>query len=364
MSFIEFRHVGKKYAGADKKSVDDFNLEINEKEFIAFVGPSGCGKSTTLRMVAGFEEITEGDLYIDGKRVNEVAPRDRGIAMVFQNYALYPHMTVEKNIGYGLKNMKMPADQIKKKVDWAIDILGLQEFRYRKPKNLSGGQRQRGALGRAIVKNQKVFLMDEPLSNLDAKLRVSMRTEISKLHREMGATTIYVTHDQVEAMTMADRIVIMKEGVIQQVGKPMELYDHPVNKFVAGFIGSPQMNFFDVELKGNVVTFEDGNKLTVPDAIIKKLNGKEGEMILGIRGEDLKMDAQNLEVYGENKQKAVITDTEVMGNENNLYFQFGGCQAVARVSKYEISQVGDEIEFVFVPSKLHFFDKKTEVNYL
>ena len=364
MSFIEFRHVGKKYAGADKKSVDDFNLEINEKEFIAFVGPSGCGKSTTLRMVAGFEEITEGDLYIDGKRVNEVAPRDRGIAMVFQNYALYPHMTVEKNIGYGLKNMKMPADQIKKKVDWAVDILGLQEFRYRKPKNLSGGQRQRVALGRAIVKNQKVFLMDEPLSNLDAKLRVSMRTEISKLHREMGATTIYVTHDQVEAMTMADRIVIMKEGVIQQVGKPMELYDHPVNKFVAGFIGSPQMNFFDVELKGNVVTFEDGNKLTVPDAIIKKLNGKEGEMILGIRGEDLKMDAQNLEVYGENKQKAVITDTEVMGNENNLYFQFGGCQAVARVSKYEISQVGDEIEFVFVPSKLHFFDKKTEVNYL
>lgn len=364
MSFIEFKHIGKKYAGADKKSVDDFNLEINEKEFIAFVGPSGCGKSTTLRMVAGFEEITEGDLYIDGKRVNEVAPRDRGIAMVFQNYALYPHMTVEKNIGYGLKNMKMPADQIKKKVDWAIDILGLQEFRYRKPKNLSGGQRQRVALGRAIVKNQKVFLMDEPLSNLDAKLRVSMRTEISKLHREMGATTIYVTHDQVEAMTMADRIVIMKEGVIQQVGKPMELYDHPVNKFVAGFIGSPQMNFFDVELKGNVVTFEDGNKLTVPDAIIKKLNGKEGEMILGIRGEDLKMDAQNLEVYGENKQKAVITDTEVMGNENNLYFQFGGCQAVARVSKYEISQVGDEIEFVFVPSKLHFFDKKTEVNYL
>ena len=306
MSFIEFKHIGKKYAGAEHKSVDDFNLNIEEKEFIAFVGPSGCGKSTTLRMIAGFEEITEGDLYIDGKRVNETAPRDRGIAMVFQNYALYPHMTVEKNIGYGLKNMKMPADQIKKKVDWAIDILGLQEFRYRKPKNLSGGQRQRVALGRAIVKNQKVFLMDEPLSNLDAKLRVSMRTEISKLHREMGATTIYVTHDQVEAMTMADRIVIMKEGVIQQVGKPMELYDHPVNKFVAGFIGSPQMNFFDVTLKGNEVTFEDGNKLMLPEAILKKLNGKEGEMTLGIRGEDLKMDAQNLELYKENKMKAVI----------------------------------------------------------
>ena len=364
MSFIELKNVCKQYANTNKKAVTDFNLKINENEFIAFVGPSGCGKSTTLRMIAGFEEITSGELYIDGKKMNEVAPRDRGISMVFQNYALYPHMTVEKNIGYGLKNMKVPAEEIKKKVDWAIDILGLEEYRKRKPKNLSGGQRQRVALGRAIVKDQKVFLMDEPLSNLDAKLRVSMRTEISKLHREMGATTIYVTHDQVEAMTMADRIVIMKEGVIQQVGKPMELYDHPVNKFVAGFIGSPQMNFFDVELKGNVVTFEDGNKLTVPDAIIKKLNGKEGEMILGIRGEDLKMDAQNLEVYGENKQKAVITDTEVMGNENNLYFQFGGCQAVARVSKYEISQVGDEIEFVFVPSKLHFFDKKTEVNYL
>ena len=364
MSFIEFKHIGKKYAGAEHKSVDDFNLNIEEKEFTAFVGPSGCGKSTTLRMIAGFEEITEGDLYIDGKRVNETAPRDRGIAMVFQNYALYPHMTVEKNIGYGLKNMKMPADQIKKKVDWAIDILGLQEFRYRKPKNLSGGQRQRVALGRAIVKNQKVFLMDEPLSNLDAKLRVSMRTEISKLHREMGATTIYVTHDQVEAMTMADRIVIMKEGVIQQVGKPMELYDHPVNKFVAGFIGSPQMNFFDVTLKGNEVTFEDGNKLMLPEAILKKLNGKEGEMTLGIRGEDLKMDGHNLELYKENKMKAVITDTEVMGNENNLYFQFGGCQAVARVSKYEISQVGDEIEFVFMPSKIHFFDKETEMNYL
>ena len=364
MSFIEFKNICKKYAGNNKNSVTDFNLDIEEKEFIAFVGPSGCGKSTTLRMIAGFEEITSGDLFIDGKRVNEVAPADRGISMVFQNYALYPHMTVEKNISYGLKNMKVPADEIKKKVDWAIDILGLQEFRYRKPKNLSGGQRQRVALGRAIVKNQKVFLMDEPLSNLDAKLRVSMRTEISKLHREMGATTIYVTHDQVEAMTMADRIVIMKEGVIQQVGKPMELYDHPVNKFVAGFIGSPQMNFFDVTLKGNEVTFEDGNKLMLPEAILKKLNGKEGEMTLGIRGEDLKMDAQNLELYKENKMKAVITDTEVMGNENNLYFQFGGCQAVARVSKYEISQVGDEIEFVFMPSKIHFFDKETEMNYL
>ena len=363
MASLSLKNINKVYPNGFH-AVKDFNLEIEDKEFIIFVGPSGCGKSTTLFMLAGLNDPTSGHIYFGGKDVTKVAPEDREIGLVFQNYALYPHMTVEKNISYGLKNMKVPADEIKKKVDWAIDILGLQEFRYRKPKNLSGGQRQRVALGRAIVKNQKVFLMDEPLSNLDAKLRVSMRTEISKLHREMGATTIYVTHDQVEAMTMADRIVIMKEGVIQQVGKPMELYDHPVNKFVAGFIGSPQMNFFDVTLKGNEVTFEDGNKLMLPEAILKKLNGKEGEMTLGIRGEDLKMDAQNLELYKENKMKAVITDTEVMGNENNLYFQFGGCQAVARVSKYEISQVGDEIEFVFMPSKIHFFDKETEMNYL
>lgn len=363
MSFIEFKNICKKYPGADKNTVENFNLNVEAKEFIAFVGPSGCGKSTTLRMIAGFEEITGGDLYIDGKRVNETAPRDRGIAMVFQNYALYPHMTVEKNIGYGLKNMKMPADQIKKKVDWAIKILGLEEYRYRKPKNLSGGQRQRVALGRAIVKDQKLFLMDEPLSNLDAKLRVSMRTEISKLHRELGATTIYVTHDQVEAMTMADRIVIMKDGVVQQVGKPMELYDHPKNQFVAGFIGSPQMNFFDVTVDNDIVRFKDGSKVSLSEGMQKKLNGRQGEMILGIRGEDIKMDAQNMDLNKANKQHAVITDTEVMGNENNLYFNFGGTQAVARVSKYEISQIGDPIDFVFMPSKMHFFDKETGINY-
>ena len=364
MSFIEFKNVCKRYPGSDKDTVENLNLNIEEKEFIAFVGPSGCGKSTTLRMIAGFEEITGGELFIDGKKMNEVAPRDRGIAMVFQNYALYPHMTVEKNIGYGLKNMKMPADEIRKKVDWAIEMLGLEEYRYRKPKNLSGGQRQRVALGRAIVKNQKLFLMDEPLSNLDAKLRVSMRTEISKIHRELGATTIYVTHDQVEAMTMADRIVIMKEGVIQQVGKPMELYDHPVNQFVAGFIGSPQMNFFDVTVENDTVKFSDGNSITLSEGTLKKLNGRRGEMILGIRGEDIKMDAQNMEINGENRLHAVITDTEVMGNENNLYFGFGGTQAVARVSKYEISQIGDRIDFVFMPSKMHFFDKETGVNYM
>ena len=360
MSFIEMKNICKKYAGADKNSVTDFNLNIEEKEFIAFVGPSGCGKSTTLRMIAGFEEITSGELKIGGKVMNETAPRDRGIAMVFQNYALYPHMTVEKNISYGLKNMKVPADEIKKKVDWAVKILGLEEYRKRKPKNLSGGQRQRVALGRAIVKNQKVFLMDEPLSNLDAKLRVSMRNEISKLHRELGSTTIYVTHDQVEAMTMADRIVIMKDGIVQQVGKPMELYEHPVNKFVAGFIGSPQMNFYDVTVNGNTVQFADGSKIILPENIIAKLGGKKGSLILGIRGEDIKLDAQNLDLYKDSVQHAVVENTEVMGNENNLYFNFGGVSTVARVSKYEISQIGDRIDFVFSPARIHFFDKTTE----
>jgi len=360
MSFIELKNVCKQYANTDKKAVTDFNLKIDEKEFIAFVGPSGCGKSTTLRMIAGFEEITSGELYIDGKKMNEVAPRDRGISMVFQNYALYPHMTVEKNIGYGLKNMKVPASEIKEKVDWAIDILGLSEYRHRKPKNLSGGQRQRVALGRAIVKNQKVFLMDEPLSNLDAKLRVSMRNEISKLHRSLGSTTIYVTHDQIEAMTMADRIVIMKDGIVQQIGKPMELYEHPANKFVAGFIGSPQMNFYNVKLEGNQIVFEDGNRIKILDDMVEKLKEHGEKMILGIRGEDIKFDSQNLDIFKESKQKAVIDNTEIMGNENNLYFEFGGASTVARVSKYEVSQVGDEVEFVFVPHKLRFFDIETE----
>ncbi|MDY4413066.1 MAG: sn-glycerol-3-phosphate ABC transporter ATP-binding protein UgpC [Ruminococcus sp.] len=360
MSFIELKNVCKKYPGAEKNSVTDFNLSIEEGEFIAFVGPSGCGKSTTLRMIAGFEEITSGDFFIDGKRMNSVPPRDRGISMVFQNYALYPHMTVEKNISYGLKNMKVPDTEIKKKVDWAIDILGLSEYRYRKPKNLSGGQRQRVALGRAIVKNQKLFLMDEPLSNLDAKLRVSMRSEISKLLRQLGNTTIYVTHDQIEAMTMADRIVIMKDGVVQQVGKPMELYNSPKNKFVAGFIGSPQMNFYNVRVNGDTVTFENGNSIKLPDSVISKLSGKQGEMILGIRGEDIRLDPQNIELYKNNKMSATVENVEVMGNENNLYFNFGGTSSVARVSKYEISEAGDVIDFVFIPSRIHFFDKQTE----
>ncbi|MCH5267091.1 MAG: sn-glycerol-3-phosphate ABC transporter ATP-binding protein UgpC [Lachnospiraceae bacterium] len=360
MSFIELKNVCKKYDKTDKNAVTDFNLAIEEKEFIAFVGPSGCGKSTTLRMIAGFEDISSGVLMIGGKKMNEVAPMDRGIAMVFQNYALYPHMTVEKNISYGLKNMKVPADEIEKKVNWAVKILGLEEYRYRKPKNLSGGQRQRVALGRAIVKNQKVFLMDEPLSNLDAKLRVSMRNEISKLHRELGSTTIYVTHDQVEAMTMADRIVIMKDGVVQQIGAPMELYEHPANKFVAGFIGSPQMNFYPVKLEKDTLVFEDGNKVSLPDTITDKLTSHPNNLLMGIRGEDIKFDDQNMDLYKDNKQRAVIDNTEIMGNENNLYFEFGGITTVARVSKYEVSKIGDKVEFVMMPHKMHFFDSETE----
>lgn len=359
MGFVELKNVCKKYDKTNKNAVTDFNLSINENEFIAFVGPSGCGKSTTLRMIAGFEEITSGELYIDGKKMNEIAPMDRGISMVFQNYALYPHMSVEKNISYGLKNMKVPADEIKKKVDWAVKVLGLEEYRHRKPKNLSGGQRQRVALGRAIVKDSKLFLMDEPLSNLDAKLRVSMRNEISKLHRTLGSTTIYVTHDQVEAMTMADRIVIMKDGVIQQTGAPMDLYEHPINKFVAGFIGSPQMNFYPVKLEGRTLSFEGGETVNLPEGIAEKLNPHK-ELIMGIRGEDIKFDEQNMELYGADKQSAIIENTEIMGNENNLYFSFGGITTVARVSKYEVSGIGDTVEFVMVPHKMHFFDPETE----
>ena len=353
---IKIENLTKAYG--DFKAVDNMNLNIADGELVGLLGPSGCGKSTTLFMLAGLNDPTSGHIYFGGKDVTKVAPEDREIGLVFQNYALYPHMTVEKNISYGLKNMKVPADEIKKKVDWAIDILGLEEYRYRKPKNLSGGLRQRVALGRAIVKDQKVFLMDEPLSNLDAKLRVSMRNEISKLHRNLGSTTIYVTHDQVEAMTMADRIVIMKDGVIQQVGKPMDLYEHPVNKFVAGFIGSPQMNFYDVKVDGKKLIFADGNTVELPEAIAKRIAGYS-EVIMGIRGEDIKFDITNLDVYGSH-QKAVIDNTEIMGNENNLYFDFGGSVTIARVSKYEVSQVGDEVEFTFMPHKMHFFDKETE----
>lgn len=364
MGFIEFKNVEKQYKNAIKKSVTDFNLSIDEKEFIVFVGPSGCGKSTTLRMLAGFEEITGGTISIDGNIVNNTPPRERGISMVFQNYALYPHMTVEDNIAFGLKNIKTPKDEIKKKVNWAIEILGLEEYRKRKPKNLSGGQRQRVALGRAIVRNQKVFLMDEPLSNLDAKLRVSMRNEISKLHRELGSTTIYVTHDQVEAMTMADRIVVMKDGIIQQIGTPMDLYDNPRNKFVGSFIGSPQMNFLNVEVKGNKAILENGSKITLPEGILKRMNNRQGKLCMGFRAEDIKLDNLNIGLFEDSIITSAIENTEIMGNENNLYFKIGNTTAVARVGKEDVKEIGEQFKFVINVNKVHFFDLDTEENIL
>ena len=364
MGFIEFKNVEKQYKNATKKSVTDFNLSIDEKEFIVFVGPSGCGKSTTLRMLAGFEEITGGTISIDGNIVNNTPPRERGISMVFQNYALYPHMTLEDNIAFGLKNIKTPKDEIKKKVNWAIEILGLEEYRKRKPKNLSGGQRQRVALGRAIVRNQKVFLMDEPLSNLDAKLRVSMRNEISKLHRELGSTTIYVTHDQVEAMTMADRIVVMKDGIIQQIGTPMDLYDNPRNKFVGSFIGSPQMNFLNVEVKGNKAILENGSKITLPEGILKRMNNRQGKLCMGFRAEDIKLDNLNIGLFEDSIITSAIENTEIMGNENNLYFKIGNTTAVARVGKEDVKEIGEQFKFVINVNKVHFFDLDTEENIL
>ncbi|SUN72172.1 sugar ABC transporter ATPase [Streptococcus massiliensis] len=304
---VKLDKVYKRYPNSEHYSVEDFNLDIQDKEFIVFVGPSGCGKSTTLRMIAGLEDITEGEFLIDGQVMNDVAPKDRDIAMVFQNYALYPHMTVYENMAFGLKLRKYAKDEIDRRVREAAEILGLIEFLDRKPADLSGGQRQRVAMGRAIVRDSKIFLMDEPLSNLDAKLRVSMRAEIAKLHRRIGATTIYVTHDQTEAMTLADRIVIMSAtknpsgtgtiGRIEQIGSPQELYNTPANKFVAGFIGSPAMNFFKVALKDGVISSEQGLSLRLPEGKRKLLedkgyNGKE--LIFGIRPEDIK--ASQLEI--------------------------------------------------------------------
>lgn len=357
MASLSLKGIGKRYPNGFE-AVKDFNLEIEDQEFIIFVGPSGCGKSTTLRMIAGLEEITTGDLFIDGKRMNEVEPKDRDIAMVFQNYALYPHMTVFDNMAFGLKLRKVPKEEIEQKVLEAAKILDLEQLLDRRPKALSGGQRQRVAMGRAIVRNPKVFLMDEPLSNLDAKLRVQMRAEIASLHQRLGATIIYVTHDQTEAMTLGTRIVVLKDGVIQQVDTPKRLYNEPQNLFVAGFIGSPQMNFYDVKVDGKKLIFADGNTVELPEAIAKRIAGYS-EVIMGIRGEDIKFDTTNLDVYGSH-QKAVIDNTEIMGNENNLYFDFGGSVTIARVSKYEVSQVGDEVEFTFMPHKMHFFDKETE----
>ena len=364
MASLSLKNVCKVYPNGFE-AVKDFNLEIADKEFIIFVGPSGCGKSTTLRMIAGLEDISSGELKIGDRVVNDVEPKDRDIAMVFQNYALYPHMTVYDNMAFGLKLRKVPKDEIDKMVKEAAKILDLTQLLDRKPKALSGGQRQRVAMGRAIVRNPKVFLMDEPLSNLDAKLRVQMRIEIAKLHQRLGTTIIYVTHDQTEAMTLGTRIVVMKDGVIQQVDTPQNLYEKPQNLFVAGFMGSPQMNFLDavVRINGTAVTLEvAGQSIPLPPAKAKKLidggyNGKT--VVMGIRPEDV----YDSEMFIETA-KCVFSSTikvyELLGAEVFLYFDLGEFPMTARVDPRSNARPGDTVRFAFDVEKIHVFDKETE----
>ncbi|HHX17297.1 MAG TPA: sn-glycerol-3-phosphate ABC transporter ATP-binding protein UgpC [Clostridium sp.] len=373
MASVKLKNIFKRYPGG-VTAVNDFNLDIEDKEFIILVGPSGCGKTTTLRMVAGLEEITEGELYIGDKLVNDVAPKDRDIAMVFQNYALYPHMTVFDNMAFGLKLRKMPKDEIKRRVLEAAKILDIEHLLERKPKALSGGQRQRVALGRAIVREPKVFLMDEPLSNLDAKLRVQMRTEISKLHNKLQTTIIYVTHDQTEALTMGTRIVVMKDGYIQQVDTPANLYERPQNMFVAGFIGSPQMNFIDVKVEktsgeklekgGEGVLLRFGkNSVKLPEGKAKKLLSSEyigKEVVMGIRPENLHDEAVYLESMSDSVVTARVEVVEMLGSETLLYVVIDDIDFIARVNPRTKAKVGDLIKIAFDANKIHLFDKETE----
>ncbi len=366
MASLSLRHIYKKYPGG-VTAVSDFNLEIKDKEFIVFVGPSGCGKTTTLRMIAGLEEITEGELYIGDRLVNDVAPKDRKIAMVFQNYALYPHMSVFENMSFGLKLNKTPKEEIKRRVEEAARILDITHLLDRKPKALSGGQKQRVALGRAIVRNPMVFLLDEPLSNLDAKLRATMRTELTKLHQRVGTTFIYVTHDQVEAMTMATRIVVMKDGLIQQVDTPQHLYDAPCNIFVAGFIGTPQMNFINGKLEkkadGVYFNFEEvsvkfpEDKANDPD--LAEYIGKE--VVVGLRPEAISDEAKAVDANPDSSFEVDVDVTELMGAEIYLYLKAGEeTNLIARVSSRSQSRAGDRIKIAFDMSRLHVFDKDTE----
>ena len=359
------RHLKKVYPG-NIEVIDDLNLEIHDKEFIILVGPSGCGKSTTLRMIAGLEEISGGEMYIGDKLVNDVAPKDRDIAMVFQNYALYPHMTVYKNMAFGLNLRKMPKDEIDKKVHEAAKILDIEHLLNRKPKALSGGQRQRVALGRAMVRDPAVFLLDEPLSNLDAKLRTQMRTEITKLHQRLGTTFVYVTHDQTEAMTMGDRIVVMKDGVIQQVDTPQNLYNAPCNVFVAGFIGSPQMNFIDATISeqggGYFVNF-NGYTMQIP-------GGKGGKDVfgpyvgkpvtLGLRAEDFRTEDIVLANASESTIEATVDIAELMGAEIFLYTDCQGTKITVKAPSRVQAKAGDTVKLAIDLNKMHIFDKETE----
>ncbi|MCT4598525.1 MAG: sn-glycerol-3-phosphate ABC transporter ATP-binding protein UgpC [Vallitalea sp.] len=365
MASLSLRNIKKTYSGG-VTAVQDFNLEIGDKEFIIFVGPSGCGKSTTLRMIAGLEEITDGELYIGDKLVNDVEPKDRDIAMVFQNYALYPHMTVYDNMAFGLKLRKTPKPEIQKRVTEAARILDIEHLLDRKPKALSGGQRQRVAMGRAIVREPKVFLMDEPLSNLDAKLRVQMRLEISKLHQRLQTTIIYVTHDQVEAMTLGTRIVVMKDGFIQQVDTPTNLYENPQNLFVAGFIGSPQMNFINAKVVkngNNVDLVFESNTITLPENKGKKLvdSGYVGkEIVMGIRPQDI----HDSEIFLESSPKSIINAkvnvTEMLGSETFLYVSVDSYDVTARVDPRSKAKPNDKVKLAMDLNRIHIFDKETE----
>lgn len=360
---IDLDHIYKKYSKNDFYNVTDFNLEIQDKEFIVFVGPSGCGKSTTLRMITGLEDITKGELRIDGEVMNDVEPKDRDIAMVFQNYALYPHMTVFDNMAFGLKLRKYSQEEIKKRVENAADILGLNGLLERKPAALSGGQRQRVALGRAIVRDAKVFLMDEPLSNLDAKLRVQMRAEIAKLHQSLGTTTIYVTHDQTEAMTMASRIVVMKDGIVQQIGTPQEVYNFPKNVFVAGFIGSPAANFFKVLVKEDHVEHESGLHLELPEPA-RELLANAGyinkEVIMSIRPEDIKSEQIFLDSTPGSLVEGQVVVSEFLGAESMLYSKIGDTEFVAKINARDMHQPGETVQLGFDMNKVRFFDLETE----
>ena len=385
MSGLLLKGINKVYPSG-VQAVFDFCLDIRDKEFIVLVGPSGCGKSTTLRMIAGLEEISSGELYIDGKLVNDVVPKDRDIAMVFQNYALYPHMSVYDNMAFGLKLRKVPKEIIDQKVKAAAEILGITDYLSRKPKALSGGQRQRVALGRTIVREPKVFLLDEPLSNLDAKLRASMRTEISKLHARLATTFIYVTHDQVEAMTMGTRIVVMKDGFMQQVDTPQNLYDYPINLFVAGFIGTPQMNFFKESTlsskKGKVyVEFIGGNKILLPKSVaarIKNINEylDTGKTItLGVRPEDIHQDQMFISNSPDTVVKARIEVIEKLGAETQIYCELdhegkessvidNSTQMIAKISSRAVVSLKDVIDLAFDAHHIHLFDGETEATLL
>ncbi len=363
MAQVKLEKLCKVYSGGIL-AVKDVNLEIGDKEFVVLVGPSGCGKSSTLRMVAGLEDISSGVITIDDKKINDIPAKDRDIAMVFQNYALYPHMTVYKNMAFGLMLRKFPKPEIEKRVKDAAEILGIQTLLDRKPAALSGGQRQRVAVGRAIVRKPKAFLFDEPLSNLDAKLRVQMRTEISKLHIRLQSTMIYVTHDQVEAMTMGDRIVVMKDGQIQQVADPMTIYHHPSNKFVAGFIGSPPMNFIEgtiVKWENALYFKEDQFQVKLGEPISSQLVSYiDKRVILGIRPEDIYDKLFLGDVSSDNTIKATVEVVEPMGAEIYLYLKKGRLSFVARVDAHQKAEVNQDLEIVLDMSKAHFFDLATE----